>query len=182
MDTILNAARLTPLRVLRRNRPYRRQRLDALPPRPRPQTRRARPPHRPRRVRRPDNGANSLARASRKDGHVCGNPPPPHCPPNPSPLLNQRTSPSADTLPKQQQHIPSLRRTLPSSPDLFKKTYKATFALGRAPGGQGPPARRRHRVLAAAPLPAQPVVEHVYDALVGLVARVSGAEVEEVCE
>lgn len=41
---------------------------------------------------------------------------------------------SADSLSKQQQHIPSLRNALPNTPSLFKKTYKATFLLARAPG------------------------------------------------
>ncbi|KAL9125556.1 MAG: hypothetical protein Q9217_005255 [Psora testacea] len=40
----------------------------------------------------------------------------------------------ADTLPKQQAHIPSLRRYLLTNPDVFKKTYKQTFLLARQSG------------------------------------------------
>lgn len=43
---------------------------------------------------------------------------------------------SADTISKQKQHIPTLRRALPANSDTFKKTYKGTFQLGRAAGSK----------------------------------------------
>ncbi|KAG8530475.1 uncharacterized protein KY384_004978 [Bacidia gigantensis] len=42
----------------------------------------------------------------------------------------------ADSMSKQQSQIPSLRRGLPSNVDLFRKTYKATFQLGRPAGAK----------------------------------------------
>ena len=52
-------------------------------------------------------------------------PPLTHSPPPPN---------SADTLSKQQSLIPQFRRHLSTSPDFFKRTYKHTFLIARAPG------------------------------------------------
>lgn len=52
--------------------------------------------------------------------------------------FNQNPKPTnqthrADTLPKQQSQIASFRRSLPSNPSFFRKTYKSTFLLARLP-------------------------------------------------